>query len=176
MNKIKVVLSERGIKDAIKELKYQKRLLEYKNQLIVQRLAELGERVARSRAFGMGDSKTDDIEWKIDSSVNGSTATATLTMSGQEIFFVEFGAGAHYNGPAGTSTSSLNDELGLGFTIGSYGKGYGANDYWFYYDESGEKHFSQGTKASLQMTTANKEIRDQAIQIVREVLEDGNIR
>lgn len=174
MRKIKVELSQSSIKKAVKELYEFKEELRFKSSTLAWRLAELGQRIARGTNLGPGDSNFN-VRFDISQTGSGTRFKSTLTMTGEDIAFVEFGAGAFYNGQAGTSTSSINDELNLGFTIGSYGLGQGANDTWVYYDaKTGKFTRSHGTKAGLPMTKANEEIRKQVLEIVREVLGDGN--
>lgn len=48
---------------------------------------------------------------------------AKLIVEGRELLFIEFGAGIHYNGSAGSSPHPKGNEFG--YTIGSYGKGLG---------------------------------------------------
>ena len=54
--------------------------------------------------------------------------------------------------------------------IGSYGKGHGLEDYWFYLDdETNEWVMSKGTEAAMPMYYADTEIHKQFIEIAKEV-------
>lgn len=93
-------------------------------------------------------------------------AKATIKLTGPNAAFVEFGAGAHYNGPAGSSPHPLGAELG--YTIGSYGQGQGANDFW-YYTKDDTEHLSHGTKALMPMWKASQKMRQNATATAKSV-------
>ena len=174
MRRIKYTLSTRSIERAVKELREYKEEIRQKALLIVGRLAEIGWETAINPGAQMGDSDFDSVSVMMDSSTNGSISRATVTMQGKDVFFIEFGAGVHYNGGVGSSMSGINDELHLGFTIGSYGQGFGENDWWLYKDENGVWQKSYGTQATAQMDKANKKIRENVINVVREVFNDAH--
>ena len=88
-------------------------------------------------------------------------------LHGEKVAFIEFGAGIHYNTPAGQSPNPFGQQLG--FTIGSYGLGLGANDSWRYQDLAGNWKTSQGTKAQMPMAKADQAIRDAFEQTIEEV-------
>jgi hypothetical protein len=79
---------------------------------------------------------------------------------------VEFGAGVYHNGSVGSSPHPKGVELG--YTIGSYGKGYGKGRAWGYYD-NGELRITRGTPAKMPMYTATQSIINKAVSIAREV-------
>lgn len=81
--------------------------------------------------------------------------------------FIEFGAGIHYNGAAGSSPHPKGEEFG--YTIGSYGQGKGKNESWVYYADSGEWVRSYGTEATMPMYKASVEIIQNIRKIAKEV-------
>lgn len=90
-----------------------------------------------------------------------------VTVKGEDIVFIEFGAGIHYNTPAGTSPHDKGVQFG--YTIGSYGQGRGRYDWWYYKDDSGALVRSQGTQATMPLLTAVKDMRGAVVRIAREV-------
>lgn len=170
-HKISIRLSVNDIDKAINSIEKYQQELQNKCELFVKRLAETGIPVI-DRAIGStaGDSSTEHYT-HIDIRHFQNYSSATLVLEGEDILFIEFGAGVHYNTAAGTSPHPLGEKLG--YTIGSYGYGQGANDYWFYMAETGESVMSHGTRATKPMFYASKKIRDQMLQIAKEVFGNG---
>ena len=81
--------------------------------------------------------------------------------------FIEFGSGTSYNGAVGSSPHPKGEEFG--YTIGSYGKGYGARKVWGYYAESGELVLTRGVKATMPVYEADKEIIKSVTKVARKV-------
>ena len=92
---------------------------------------------------------------------------SVVVANGEDAVWCEFGAGVYYNGSVGSSPNPYGNDLG--FTIGSYGKGYGKSKAWGYYDEAGELVITRGTPATMPMYNAAKEVTRKAIEIAREV-------
>lgn len=165
--KISISLSEKSIQNAIKELNQYKNDLKRKNDEFVKHLAELGIPIINQNiASAAGDSdKSHNTYIKINSF--GDYSQATLVCEGRDLLFIEFGSGVFYNGSAGTSPHPKGAELG--YTIGSYGKGQGKNDFWFYYADSGESVMSHGTESTMPVYKASIEIMQNIRRIAREV-------
>ena len=165
--KISVSLSQKSIQDAIKEIEAYKRQFIDRNELFVRRLAELGIPVIdQNITAAQGDSdKNHNTYIKINSF--GSYSEAKLVVEGKNLLFIEFGAGVHYNGSAGTSPHPKGEEFG--YTIGSYGKGQGSKDFWFYYADTGEAVMSHGTEATMPVFRASQEIIQNIRRIAKEV-------
>lgn len=164
---IKCGLSQRSIQNAVSEIRKYREELSDKNRLFVQKLCELGIPVIdQNIAAAQGDSdKNHNTYIKINSF--GSYAQAQLIVEGVDLLFIEFGAGIHYNSSAGSSPHPKGQEFG--YTIGSYGKGKGANDYWFYYADTGESVKSRGTEATMPVYKASVEIIQNIRRIAKEV-------
>ncbi len=165
--KINISLSQRSIQNAINEVrKYQRELID-KNEVFVRRLAELGIPIIdQNIADAEGDSdKNHNTYIKINSF--GSYSEAKLVVEGSELLYIEFGSGIHYNGSAGTSPHPKGEEFG--YTIGSYGKGQGSKDFWFYYADTGEAVMSHGTQSTMPVYKASMEIIQNIRRIAREV-------
>lgn len=99
---IKCNLSQKSIGNAIKELKAYQNSLRDKNELFLKRLCELGIPVIDENIMLVqGDSdKNHNTYIKINRF--GNYAQATLVCEGSGLLFIEFGAGIHYNGAAGS--------------------------------------------------------------------------
>lgn len=168
--KIHMSLSEKSIRNAINEIEVYKRQFIERNEVFVRRLAELGIPVIdQNIAAAQGDSdKSHNTYIKINSF--GSYSEAKLVVEGKSILFIEFGAGIRYNGSSGTSPHPKGEEFG--YTIGSYGKGQGSKDFWFYYADTGESVMSHGTEATMPVFRASQEIIQNIRRIEREVFGD----
>lgn len=165
--RIRISLSEKSIRNAINEIEVYKRQFVERNEVFVRRLAELGIPVIdQNIAAAQGDSdKSHNTYIKISSF--GSYSEAKLVVEGKSILFIEFGAGIRYNGSSGTSPHPKGEEFG--YTIGSYGKGQGSKDFWFYYADTGESVMSHGTEATMPVFRASQEIIQNIRRIAREV-------
>lgn len=167
MKSIRLSFSHESINDAIKQIQQYKQSLASKNEEFVRKLAELGINVARVEIMHTkGDSNRPVLfETKVNSF--GMFKQAIINMSGQDVLFIEFGAGVHYNGAVGSSPHPKGEEFG--YVIGSYGFGQGAKDYWYYVDESGAARKSYGTEASMPMYKASLAIMMEIQRIAKEV-------
>lgn len=164
---IKCGLSQKSIQNAINQLKSYQNELKNKNELFVQRLAELGIPVIdQNIMMAQGDSdKNHNTYIKINRF--DDYAQATLVCEGSGLLFIEFGAGIHYNGAAGSSPHPKGEEFG--YTIGSYGQGKGKNESWTYESESGEWVRSYGTEATMPVYKASVEMMQNIRKIAKEV-------
>lgn len=165
--KINLFDGGKSLKEAISYIEQYRDDLPRKCELFVRRLAEVGIPVIdQNISAAAGDSdKNHNTYIKLNSF--GSYSQATLVCEGKDLLFIEFGAGVHYNGAAGSSPHPKGEEMG--YTIGSYGKGQGKNDFWFYYADTGEAVMSYGTQATMPLYKAGVEIRRQILAIAKEV-------
>lgn len=165
-----------SIEQAIKELEKYRDSLQYKCDIFIRRLAEIGVEAAQQRlATGQGDSSRDARFSMVFNTSEGLvegriiiTSTPHVDKDGR-VFYPhlawEFGAGIHFNN--GNANPHAH-ELGMG--VGTFpGQRYALNDYWWYRDDAGNLHFSQGTQATMPMYNASKEIILQIEAIAREV-------
>lgn len=164
---IKCGLSQKSIQNAIDQLKVYQTELNNKNELFIRRLAELGIPIIdQNIALAQGDSdKNHNTYIKINRF--DDYAQVTLVCEGTDLNFIEFGAGIHYNTPAGTSPHPKGEEFG--YTIGSYGQGKGKNESWVYVSDSGEWVRSYGTEATMPVYKASVEIMQNIRRIAKEV-------
>ena len=176
----RVLKAELSVK-SIENLK--KELLNYKNDelpnLLVkftEELLKIGIQVVDERmnnAFYKFDK--DNIMSGADPSHNtfvriskfGSNVKATLVVTGRELLFIEFGAGVSFNTKAGSSPHKKGEEFG--FTIGSYGKGYGSRKVWGYYNDNGDLVLTRGVKAEMPMYYADIAMIQSVVEVARRV-------
>lgn len=172
---IKVKLNQSSIQEAIQELEQYKTWINTKLEEFVRALADEGikvidENMAKAhytydaKGYRDGADTTHDAAVKL--STIGNTVHADMVVSGRDLLFIEFGAGVHYNGAAGSSPHPKGGEFG--FTIGSYGKGLGKKDYWFYTD-NGEKIITHGTLATMPVLKAQQTMIAKYARVARKV-------
>ena len=169
---LKIKLSTSSINEAIRQLKAYKQEISLKTSIFVQRLAEIGIKTIDNHKYSRGDSNFNDLNTYVWLEESDTKAKATLVLAGKDVAFIEFGAGVSYNGEGGTSPNPYGQSLGM--IIGSYGKGHGLEDYWFYFDEDKQKWvMSKGTEAAMPMYYADREIVSQVINVAQEVFGNG---
>lgn len=167
---IKMDLSVSSIDQAIEELQKYRQELKFKISTFVTRMAEIGLQTIEASKYSHGDSDFNDLRSYIWLDEFATSSRATLVLAGKDVAFIEFGAGVHYNGNGLSSPHPRGQELGM--LIGTYGHGYGLNDFWFY-KKDGELKWtkSYGTEAAMPMYHAYEDIRDQFIAIAKEVFD-----
>lgn len=166
---IKIGLNTKDIDGAIKEVEKYKQDFLRKVDTFRKRLADELAAEAQSGFNGAiiddltnGGSRSPEVTVEVTDKGNVSIVIA----NGSDAIWCEFGAGVYHNGSVGSSPHPKGVELG--YTIGSYGKGYGKAKAWGYY-EDGELKITRGTPASMPMYNAMKSVVAKAITIAREV-------
>ena len=168
---ISFALSETEINRALKELEEYKQDLKEKAELLSWMIAE---KIAEHSRSGFAGAIVDDLlnGGKKLAEVNVSVETkgnlSLVIASGEDAIWAEFGAGVYHNGSAGSSPHPMGS--GLGFTIGTYGKGMGKKETWGYY-EDGELRLTHGAPAVMPMYNAVKTVCDEIAEIAREVFD-----
>lgn len=166
--KIKMNLSVSSVENAIKQIEEYKQSLILKTAQLLEELGKIGIETIETRMSNIqGDSNPNHYAF-VKMNSFGSYSRATIFLQGSQILFIEFGSGVHYNGATGSSPHPKGQQMG--YTIGSYGKGQGANDSWVYFNEDhGRFETSQGTKAAMPMYNAEVEIMRQVKQVAKKV-------
>lgn len=173
MKTISVDLTESGINRALQELQEYKRTF---NQKVETFRARVADEIQKRAAQGFDVAIVDDllptsgtpIKAQVSITVEaGSDGITAVIASGADAIWVEFGAGVYHNGSAGSSPHP--DGATLGYTIGSYGMGYGKRKVWGYKTEDGRLILTHGTPAEMPLYTAAKEIADSIEVIAHEV-------
>lgn len=168
---IRFGLSAREIDRAIRELEQYKQDIIRKTDLLRERVSE---RLAELSRDGFAGAVVDDLlkggqrTAQVDVSIDQRDNVTLVIARGEDAVWVEFGAGVHYNGSAGTSPHPKGSELG--FAIGGYGKGMGKKDVWGFY-EDGELRLTHGAPAVMPMYNAVKTVCDEIAEIAREVFQ-----
>lgn len=171
---INISLSEKSVNEAIRQLQQYKQSLKYKCELLVERLAELGDKAAimSVNESPLGRTVTLRVDRKPIQDGYQAILIATgktVEVEDREPFYtllaIEFGAGIHYN----AIPNPKADELGFG--VGTYpGQVHAWDDTWWFWDEQSESWKpTHGVKATMPMYNATMEIINQYKQIAREV-------
>lgn len=168
---IRFGLSVRDIDRAMRELEQYKQDIIRKTDLLREKVAG---RLAELSRDGFARAVVDDLlkggqrTAQVDVSIDQRGNITLVIARGEDAVWVEFGAGVHYNGSAGTSPHPKGSELG--FTIGGYGKGMGKKDVWGFY-EDGKLRLTHGAPAIMPMYNAVKTVCDEIAEIAREVFQ-----
>ena len=158
---IKMSLSSKSIDQAIKEIKAYRDSLENKKQQLLEELTNIGVYEATVRFNTAMYDGTNDTDVTLESIENGYRIKA----KGTAVFFIEFGAGVHYNPSEPYPKSRPEGIVG----IGEYGKGYGKRQAWGFKDENGELVITHGNPAAMPMWYASEEMRNSILKIARRV-------
>lgn len=172
---ILIPLNESDIRAAIKELEGYKRQLIAVQRRIVKTLLEMGAESIRTTLSGHTFSGATLDSIKVDITRNGDTIEGVLSVSGEAILFLEFGAGLiGYGHPRAGE---------FGFGPGTYPGGGNWNNPggWWYptddpaltirTDSNGQGWgFSHGTKPLMPMEIASQLIQRNVLAVVTEEL------
>ena len=167
---IQVGLSVKEINKAIREVNKFKEDFRKKVDTYRKRIAD---EIAVNASLNFGNYMVDDVinggsrRPDVQVSVSERGKVAVVIADGEDAVWCEFGAGVYHNGSVGSSPNPYGNDLG--FTIGSYGKGYGKKQVWGYYDEDSNLVLTRGTQATMPMYNAAQEIMRKSVEIAREV-------
>lgn len=159
---IRVALSDKGIAQAIKELREYADWVRTKEIELRTRLAEIGMNVASIQFSGATYQGKNDVTVRVDD----TGSVAVIYAEGESVAFIEFGSGAKYGYGhplagelgVGPGTYSMSEELG--------GKGHwdDPKGWWF---EHGQHTY--GNPPAMAMYKAVKEITENVTRIAMEV-------
>lgn len=159
-----------SIQAAVREIEAYKKWVQDKTVELRQRVAYF---IAKDASAVFNTAVADDLIGEnavigsVDVVVEDNGNMTLVIANGEDAVFMEFGAGVYYNGAVGSSPNPLG--AGLGYTIGSYGKGNGAKNVWGFKDESGQLHLTHGVPASMPMYKATMAVVNDIEQIAKEV-------
>lgn len=158
-------LNTKSVNKLLTSLKAYQKSFSAKNMLFVERLAELGIPVIDSTMARTRGDANPSHDTEISISQIGNVVKGTLTLSGEDILFFEFGAGIYYN------QSDPEHASKFGYGVGTYpGQTHAFNDDgWWYTDDAGIAHHSYGTEATSPMLRASHEMIVNIRKIAREV-------
>jgi hypothetical protein len=169
--KIKVRLSDAGLRDAERQIQEYKTTLNQKAQEFAKALADKGLDVAKVRFANAQYAGSNDVSCRVEQNGN----TCTIVAEGKAVAFIEFGTGVLHTAYGG----ELPDGVGK---HGTYGKGNGQHKRWYYYGESGnagtpvkqvdgkgQLNYTDGNEPAMAMWGAVEEMASQVEATWREV-------
>lgn len=171
--KIKVRLSDAGLRDAERQIQEYKTTLNQKAQEFARALAQKGIDVATVRFANAQYAGDNDVTVEHDpvQTPNGFAIVAY----GKAVAFIEFGAGVVHTAYGGELPDGVGEH-------GTYGKGNGQHKRWYYYGESGnagtpvkqvdgkgQLNYTSGNEPAMAMWGAVEEMASQVEATWREV-------
>lgn len=171
--KIKVRLSDAGLRDAERQIQEYKTTLNQKAQEFARALAQKGIDVATVRFANAQYAGDNDVTVEHDpvQTPNGFAIVA----HGKAVAFIEFGTGVMHSAYGGELPDGVGEH-------GKYGKGNGKHKRWYYYGESGnagtpvkqvdgkgQLNYTSGNEPAMAMWGAVEEMASQVEATWREV-------
>lgn len=149
-----------SIERACRQVEEYQRKLKEKEKLLLERLADIGA----ERAKAIYSMAFLDFEPDIQISTEIVGNRAIIYASGEQVAFVEFGAGALLgNGYPGERPEGI-------VGIGEYGHGRGKSlSGWVYKDDNGDLQHTYGNAPAAAMYDATLAIAEQVTNVAREV-------
>lgn len=158
---MKLEFSLGEIDKAIKQIESYRQNLSNKTRELTERLATLGAMnvsLEFSRAIAQENDVKVDVEWI-------SSDTMVIRASGNEVAFIEFGAGIKYG-----AGHPQNSEFGTGPGTYPNGKGHWDNPKgWFYLDENGTLQHTYGNPPNMPMYNTARMLEQEVERIAKEV-------
>ena len=171
--KIKVRLSDAGLRDAERQIQEYKATLNQKAQELAKALVQKGIDVATVRFANAQYAGDNDVTVEHDpvQTPNGFAIVA----HGKAVAFIEFGTGVMHSAYGGELPDGVGEH-------GTYGKENGKHKRWYYYGESGnagtpvkevdgkgQLNYTSGNDAAMAMWGAVEEMASQVEATWREV-------
>lgn len=169
--KIKVRLSDAGLRDAERQIQEYKTTLNKKAQEFAKALADKGLDVAKVRFANAEYAGSNDVSCRVEQ--NG--AACSIIAEGKSVAFIEFGTGVMHSAYGGELPDGVGEH-------GTYGKENGKHKRWYYYGESGnagtpvkevdgkgQLNYTSGNDAAMAMWGAVEEMASQVEATWREV-------
>ena len=157
--KIKVRLSDAGLRDAERQIQEYKTTLNKKAQEFAKALADKGLDVAKVRFANAEYAGSNDVSCRVEQNGN----TCTIIAEGKSVAFIEFGTGVRFReyGKADYTPPAH----------GTYGKGKGKNPHGWYFKQSegAAARHTYGNPPAEVMLTARDAMVERVVQIAREV-------
>ena len=161
---MKIVINpfdQASVSAALEQVEQFKKDFLEKEKLFVQRLADIGVRVAQA---GFSTADYDGIN-DVTVSMVKTRKGYSVVASGETVGFIEFGTGVKYQEWDNTDMDYTPPKHG------TYGKGQGANrhGWWFNPNAGGKAVHTYGNVPAEAMRTARDEMVERVTQIAREV-------
>lgn len=165
MPKIDLVLSEKGIDDAISQLQAYAEKIRHAPEKIVRSLTMDGQTAASGRLSAIAD-PDGNIDARVSSQVNGRKGTVSL--SGSQAAFLEFGTGP----VGGSQPHPLSGQVGWKYASGPKIRTFkNGRIGWVYFDRS-KHHYriTSGIAPQNIMLSAAERMRMNIVQRAKEAL------
>lgn len=169
--KIKVRLSDAGLRDAERQIQEYKATLNKNAQEFAKALADKGLDVAKVRFANAEYAGSNNVSCRVEQNGN----TCTIIAEGKAVAFIEFGTGVSHSAYGGELPAGVGEH-------GTYGKGNGQHKRWYYYGESGnagtpvkqvdgkgQLNYTSGNEPAMAMWGAVEEMASQVETTWREV-------
>lgn len=169
--KIKVRLSDAGLRDAERQIREHKTTLNQKAQEFAKALADKGLDVAKVRFANAQYAGSNDVSCRVEQNGN----TCTIVAEGKAVAHIEFGTGVSHSAYGGELPAGVGEH-------GTYGKGNGQHKRWYYYGKSGnagtpvkqvdgkgQLNYTSGNEPAMAMWGAVEEMASQVEATWREV-------
>lgn len=169
--KIKVRLSDAGLRYAERQIRERKTTLNQKAQEFAKALADKGLDVAKVRFANAQYAGSNDVSCRVEQNGN----TCTIVAEGKAVAHIEFGTGVSHSAYGGELPDGVGEH-------GTYGKGNGQHKRWYYYGESGnagtpvkqvdgkgQLNYTSGNEPAMAMWGAVEEMASQVEATWREV-------
>lgn len=169
--KIKVRLSDAGLRDAERQIREHKTTLNQKAQEFAKALADKGLDVAKVRFANAQYAGSNDVFCRVEQNGN----TCTIVAEGKAVAHIEFGTGVSHSAYGGELPAGVGEH-------GTYGKGNGQHKRWYYYGKSGnagtpvkqvdgkgQLNYTSGNEPAMAMWGAVEEMASQVEATWREV-------
>ena len=166
-----------SIEEAIKELEKYRDSMQFKCDILIRRLADIGVNAAMMTLATKGQGDADrSAKFTVDINTAEGIVQGIITITSNphvnidgRVFYPhlawEFGAGNYFN----TVDHPKASELGFGPGTFPGQKHVPEPGFWYYRDENKDPIRSYGTQATMPMYNASKEIILQIEEIAREV-------
>lgn len=169
--KIKVRLSDAGLRDAERQIQVYKATLNQKAQELAKALADKGLDVAKVRFANAQYAGNNDVSCRVEQNGN----TCAIIADGKAVAFIEFGTGVMHSAYSGELPNGVGEH-------GTYGKENGKHKRWYYYGDpgnagtyvdtvpgKGQLNYTSGNDAAMAMWGAVEEMASQVEATWREV-------
>lgn len=174
MKRLNISLTTQGsLNKAIEYLEQYKESLNEKTMRFIEELGNVGITALNARVNSISPFyKGEDLDVNLE--IKDGIMGATITMSGDQCAFIEFGSGVLFNAPKGDSLHPKGKEFG--YTIGSYNPDSPNAESptgWWYYDEHGQKQHTYGTPTFAPLHNSEMEMINEIKSIFYEVFGNG---
>lgn len=173
MKTIKISLNTDSIRAAREELREYANWVDKKSKELQKRLAEeLSDKIKANLDTAWyddlirGESRQKP-EFSVDIHLNGEFTV--VVVDGQDVIWVEFGAGVYHNGEVGSKPNPYAEKHPEIKGIGTYEYGLGSRKVWPFKDEAGKWHRTKGTAAQMPIYRAVMTVKSDIELIAREV-------